>query len=924
MKRTASVLVCLFLAVLLLPLLALPAQASHPTSTYGDWEYQTDEEYGGIMLIKYNGTDSVVTIPERFAEKYVEITMIGSGTFTDNLTITKVDIPESVKCIGMHAFQRCKNLREVTGGVNLEVIDDFAFAECESLESFELPASIKTIHEYVFFKCYSLEQLSIPSDVTTIEFCALYFCDSLSVVFYGGSFYEWGLITVSPNGNDVLSTATIRYSGIPISASGACGAEGTNLTWVLEDGDKCRLTISGTGDMANYSSGETPWYFAHAVIEEVVIEDGVTGIGADAFDQFYEVTTVTVPSTVKRIGAYAFCHCHNLEAITIPAGVKAIPKGTFQNCWALKNVILPAGVTSIGESAFDYCSELVSVTIPDSVKSIGAYAFSYCFDLTGLTIPEGVTVIEDETIKCGYGLEEVVIPGTVQSIGDCAFDKCDGLKDVWFGGTSAQWTALLGGTTVYVNEPLFNESLTIHYKPAIEMQPLNVNTTAGSNVQFTVSAIGDGLSYQWQVCEAGKTAWKDSPATGNKTAILTIPATASRDGYQYRCIIKNKAGKTTSNPATLTVTGVKPKIAAHPSNVTAAAGSGSTTFKVTATGSGLSYQWQYLAPGGSWKNSPATGNKTATLTVPATADRNGYKYRCIVTNSGGSVTSNAATLTVTGGKPTITTQPSNVTAAAGSGNATFKVAASGSGLSYQWQVSTNGGTTWSNSPATGNKTATLSVPVTADRNGYKYRCNVTNSGGTTTSSAATLTVTGGKPVISTQPANAQAKAGTNVTFKVVATGSGLTYQWQVCEAGKTTWKDSPATGNQTATLTVPATASRNGYKYRCIVKNSGGTTTSSAATLTVLAITTQPKDKLVSAGGSTTFTVAATGTGLTYQWQVSTNGGSSWSDSPADGNKTAALTIPVTSSRNGYKYRCIVKMGSLSVTSTAATLTVVG
>jgi hypothetical protein len=57
---------------------------------------------------------------------------------------------------------------------------------------------------------------------------------------------------------------------------------------------------------------------------------------------------------------------------------------------------------------------------------------------------------------------------------------------------------------------------------------------------------------------------------------------------------------------------------------------------------------------------------------------------------------------------------------------------------------------------------------------------------------------------------------------------------------------------------------------------------------------------------------------------VSTNCGSSWSDSPADGNKTAALTIPVTSSRNGYKYRCIVKMGSLSVTSTAATLTVVG
>jgi hypothetical protein len=69
--------------------------------------------------------------------------------------------------------------------------------------------------------------------------------------------------------------------------------------------------------------------------------------------------------------------------------------------------------------------------------------------------------------------------------------------------------------------------------------------------------------------------------------------------------------------------------------------------------------------------------------------------------------------------------------------------------------------------------------------------------------------------------------------------------------------------------------------------------------------------------------VKATGTGLTYQWQVSTNGGSSWSDSPATGNKTATLTVPATLSRNGYRYRCIVKIGSLSVTSSAATLTVI-
>ncbi len=459
-------------------------------------------------------------------------------------------------------------------------------------------------------------------------------------------------------------------------------------------------------------------------------------------------------------------------------------------------------------------------------------------------------------------------------------------------------------------------------KPVITTQPTNVTAAEGGNATFKVVASGSGLSYQWQYLAPGGSTWSNSPATGNKTATLTVPVTSGRNGYKYRCVVKNSSGTVTSSAATLTVSGGKPVITTQPKNVTAAEG-GNATFKVVASGSGLSYQWQVSTNGGSaWSNSPATGNKTATLTVPVTAARNGYKYRCVVKNSSGTVTSSAATLTVSGGKPVITTQPQNVTAA--SGNVTFKVVASGSGLSYQWQVCEAGKTTWKDSPATGNKTATLTVPVTAARNGYKYRCVVKNSSGTVTSSAATLTVTGAQPVIASQPANVTMKASGNATFKVTVTGTGLSYQWQYCEPNSSVWKNSPATGNKTATLTIPATAERSGNKYRCIITNSGGSVTSSAATLTVLAITTQPKSVTKENGTTATFKVTATGTGLTYQWQVSTNGGSTWSDSPATGNKTATLTVPVTPERDGYKYRCIVKLGSLSVTSSAATLSVTG
>ncbi len=361
-------------------------------------------------------------------------------------------------------------------------------------------------------------------------------------------------------------------------------------------------------------------------------------------------------------------------------------------------------------------------------------------------------------------------------------------------------------------------------------------------------------------------------------------------------------------------------ITTQPKNATVVEGN-NATFKVVASGTNLTYQWQVCEAGKTaWKDSPATGSKTATLTVPGTMSRNGYKYRCVVTSGSTSVTSDAATLTVTAGVK-ITTQPTNATVVEGN-NATFKVVASGTNLTYQWQVSTNGGSSWSNSPADGNKTATLTVPGTLSRNGYKYRCVVKSGSNSVTSNAATLTVTSGGLKITTQPVSVTMAAGGSATFKVVASGTNLSYQWQVCEAGKTTWKDSPATGSKTATLTVPATASRNGYKYRCVVKSGTSSVTSSAATLTVVAVTTQPKSVTQAAGSTATFTVKAQGPNLTYQWQVSTNGGNSWSNSPAEGNKTATLTVPVTASRNGYRYRCVVKSGSTTVTSDAATLTV--
>ena len=309
---------------------------------------------------------------------------------------------------------------------------------------------------------------------------------------------------------------------------------------------------------------------------------------------------------------------------------------------------------------------------------------------------------------------------------------------------------------------------------------------------------------------------------------------AVKNGTKYDYNSLNQTEYSSSNGYVLVDKGVtvstgataKPTITSSPKSVTTAGGR-NVKFTVAASGSNLKYQWQYrTSSSGSWTNSPATGNKTATLTVLANGTRNGYQYRCKVTNAGGSAWSSAATLTV---NPFVKTQPSNVTAKVGA-NAKFTITAGGTNLKYQWQYRTSSSGSWTNSPATGNKTASLTVAVTAAKNGYQYRCKVTNGNGSVYSQAATLKV---KPAITTQPASKTAAAGSTVKFTVAASGPNLKYQWQYRTSSTGSWNDSPAAGNKTATVSISATAAKNGYQYRCVVKNGNGTAWSNAATLTV-------------------------------------------------------------------------------------------
>ena len=226
------------------------------------------------------------------------------------------------------------------------------------------------------------------------------------------------------------------------------------IEWsLLDDGT---LTISGT-DMPNYDfygSNFVPWYSQKDKIKKIIIKNGVTNIGKNAFTGCSRLTSVTIPNSVTSIGNWAFSGCSGLTSITIPNSVTSIGGSAFSGCSSITSIIIPNSVTSIGESAFSGCSGLTSIIIQNFVTSIGKYAFEgtkwyesqpdglvYAGKIlyeykgtmpsnTKIDIKEGTTSIGEYAFENCPGLTSVNIPNSVMSIGKGAFCSCSGLKSI--------------------------------------------------------------------------------------------------------------------------------------------------------------------------------------------------------------------------------------------------------------------------------------------------------------------------------------------------------------------------------------------------------------------------------------------------------------------------------------------------------------
>ena len=337
--------------------------------------------------------------------------MTASVTYGNNKYTGSLIIPStfsydgntySVTSIGNRAFMSCSDLTSIEIPNSVTSIGNSAFDLCTGLNSLTIPNSVTSIDDYAFYRCNNLTSVIIPNSVTSIGRYAF-----INTPWYNNQ----------PDGMVYINNVAYKYKG----------------------------TMPQNTDL--------------------IIRDGTISISGSAFQDYTNLTSVTIPNSVTSIGNMAFSGCSGLSNITIPNSVTSIGDAAFADCSGLTTVTIGNSVTSIGLNAFMDCSGLTTVTIGNSVTNIGKQAFygcnalmavhiidlsawcSICFEdrssnpltlnriynylylngekVTDLIIPSGVTSIGNYAF-CQYDkLTSVTIPNSVTSIGDEAFNGCN-------------------------------------------------------------------------------------------------------------------------------------------------------------------------------------------------------------------------------------------------------------------------------------------------------------------------------------------------------------------------------------------------------------------------------------------------------------------------------------------------------------------
>lgn len=560
-----------------------------------------------------------------------------------------------------------------------------------------------------------------------------------------------------------------------------------------------------------------------------------------------EITDIDTPVSNTALDTFAVCATQGVST-TAPAVT-----WTPNDINAGYNTIYTASVTLAASANYEFTDSVI-VTINGNNANVtknedGTLTVIYTFPATAKDKLTSITVPGTVTVANGTAYKDMNLPTQVNIVTEGnTVDKADVTWDTASGNYDpsvlTEQVVTLNGTVtcpenIDANGVALTTSITITVSAAGIVGAPTPSVESGTytenqKVALASSTEGATIYYTTDGAEPGRT-------TGTRyTGPITVPGTEGQSITTTLKAIAVKDGMQDSEVKTFTYTINIPKpIVKH--TITATAG---------ANGS--------ISPSG---NVEVVEGADQTFTITA---NEGYEIESLKVD--GAAVSTATSYTfpnvraahtieatfkqkITVEKPSIGKQPQNVSVKAGE-QATFTVAATGTDLKYQWQIDRNDGKGFADIAGADRASYTTSA-VDKNCNGYKYQCVISNSAGSVTTGTATLTVTEDvtppvqptvkKPGISKQPQNVSVKAGEQATFTVKATGTDLTYQWQINRNNGKGFVD--ITGADKASYTTGVVDMLcNGYKYQCVISDSAGSVTTNAATLTVTESTTPSPD----------------------------------------------------------------------------------
>lgn len=327
-------------------------------------------------------------------------------------------IPSGVTSIASLAFCGCQNLTCVTIPNTVISIGKLAFYDCSKLRSAVIPASVTSIEDEAFGNCYALRNV--------------YFAGNAPVVFGDKVFVSWqGNLPVYFNAGATGFTSPQwkDYNSVPVD----CAYD--NLLYVYDQSaaPQTAAVIACLGNPASVTiPGWVQGYRVDAIrdgvfdncrnLQEVILGDGLTSIGAGSFAMCDGITSVVIPGNVRSIGDWAFSGCFGLKTLVLQSGVTSIGIGAFNGCVSLTGVAIPGSIQTIGDTSWGGCSSLSSLTIGDGVVSIGSGAFAGCGALTSITLPASVTSVGAWSLNTGSRLLEISVDAA-----NPAFSSLDGV-----------------------------------------------------------------------------------------------------------------------------------------------------------------------------------------------------------------------------------------------------------------------------------------------------------------------------------------------------------------------------------------------------------------------------------------------------------------------------------------------------------------